>query len=357
MPLNPDDLQPIFNDWFKPNIEYIGHGRAEFLSPKESIEGPVVVSFNERGEAVAEMRTPRLSHCEQDTEDGLVDFIDFFSFRDNPCVCLSLNASEGTFTATVPVSDDITDTEEVCGLINSSRVSTDPELTRINFSLKDSQFDTHDSSKPKYWVIPLLNFVSDFHQCITASNPKTRSVDTHPLRIYKPAILPMDIEEKDYRRALIFANRKTQLILFEFLDEVGFIEALPDYKDREAKLINGEADKLITSVMVGEVGDNSIEPDDIFSWFPFYFVPLLSLATGTEVGIPWIEFRDESGALVRRLDPSFGLPKFAKGHKAIDESVDFGIGHLLTEAQTSEDLKDRNKRDTILAAIRYLECV
>src|SRR2546425_6024735 len=37
------------------------------------------------------------------------------------------------------------------------------------------------------------------------------------------------------------------------------------------------------------------------SWFPFDILSALSFASGSEVGFPWIEIRDEEGALIRRL--------------------------------------------------------
>ncbi|MGD0952807.1 MAG: hypothetical protein ABR985_10535 [Methanotrichaceae archaeon] len=37
---------PTPNNWFKANIEYEGHGHAEFLDPKGSVEGHVKIKVD-----------------------------------------------------------------------------------------------------------------------------------------------------------------------------------------------------------------------------------------------------------------------------------------------------------------------
>ncbi|MEG5042419.1 MULTISPECIES: hypothetical protein [unclassified Microcoleus] len=93
--------------------------------------------------------------------------------------------------------------------------------------------------------------------------------------------------------------------------------------------------RTITAVMVGEVGSESIDIDKLTNWLPFGLLPLLSLATGSEVGIPWIEFRDANGGLVRRIHKRFGQPKFSRGHTTISEQYNQETGYLLTCAQSS----------------------
>jgi hypothetical protein len=100
-------------------------------------------------------------------------------------------------------------------------------------------------------------------------------------------------------------------------------------------LLEGKAQRVITSVMVGEIGTNQIDYQSLKQWFPFQFLILLSIASGIEVGVNWIEFRDNEGKLVQRLHANFNNPWFSKGHKAIDEVIHGGTGTLLSSYQFS----------------------
>ena len=82
--------------------------------------------------------------------------------------------------------------------------------------------------------------------------------------------------------------------------------------------------------MIGEVGNSSIEFTNLDTWFPFEFLLLLGIATGSEIGAPWIEFRDATGKLVRRLHVGLGNPVFLRGHAAIPGlAAPDATGHLL----------------------------
>jgi hypothetical protein len=50
--VNPDtnSLGPVPANWFSLCVEYEGHGRAEFIDPKGSVEGPATARFDEYGE-------------------------------------------------------------------------------------------------------------------------------------------------------------------------------------------------------------------------------------------------------------------------------------------------------------------
>jgi hypothetical protein len=87
--------------------------------------------------------------------------------------------------------------------------------------------------------------------------------------------------------------------------------------------------------MIGETHLKNDDFRDLQNWFPFQFLDLLGLATGTEIGAPWIEFRDSRGALVRRFHVNLNSPWFSSGHAAIEESIHHGTGSLLTQSQYS----------------------
>jgi hypothetical protein len=201
---------------------------------------------------------------------------------------------------------------------------------KLNFYMLRSQFDTAGKSLPRYWVIPLSNFLSRF----VSRHP---AFDRHPLRFYPTPVVPEGLEEMDAFIATHNANLKNRLITFEFMGTGGFIEPMPDYDEREKNLTEGRERHSITAVMVGEVGSNSIEQANLKAWFPDDFLRLLSILTGTPVGAPWIEFRNDQGELLRRIHVKLNLSPFSKGHRPLEEGVHSGTGYLLTKYQSSPE--------------------
>lgn len=178
--------------------------------------------------------------------------------------------------------------------------------------------------------MPLTNFLSRF----VARYPL---LDHHPLRIYPTPVVPDGLAEQDAFIAGHNANLKNRLIAFEFMGRPAFIEALPDYDLRAKNLTEGRERHSVTAVMVGEVGSQSIEQADLEAWFPDDLLRLLSIVTGTPVGAPWMEFRDEQGELVRRVHVKLNLSPFSQGHRPLEEGVHSWTGYLLTKYLSSPD--------------------
>lgn len=227
-----------------------------------------------------------------------------------------METSSGVFTSEAYINYDY-------GLLSGS----DGEW--LEFHPLRSQFDTHGPKRPKYWVLPLLDFLSDF------SWPAS-PIDSHPLRIFPTPEIPPNLSKDEFITASLRAHSRNNLITFTFNGFPGFIEPLPDYEEREKKIKGGLVPVLVTAVMVGEVGENSIDHKYLEKWFPFDVLRLLGLCTGAEVGTPWIEFRDEFGGLVRRIHEAYGLSIFADGHGAIREGIHRGTGRLMTCFLSSE---------------------
>jgi len=172
-------------------------------------------------------------------------------------------------------------------------------------------------------------------------------LDRHPLRIYPTSILPEGLSNNDNLTATIIANEMNKLISFRYKGGIGFIEKLPDYEERKSRLLVGNERNIITAIMIGEIGDESTRDfEDLEKWFPFDFLGLLGLASGSEIGAPWIELRDSKGRLVRRIHVSLGRPCFSKGHRSIDEVLHRGTGELLTCSRYS-----LHRRDSYLNSI------
>jgi hypothetical protein len=333
---------PQLNDWFQPVVEYSGNGVATCTGSTERLEGRCRLRFDDRGNPSIAMLNPTVTtrgHAsapvpfeepiegEQPPKPPLVAL----AVRETRCEQLRVETSDGVFTSIV-----------VNGM---SGVELTEEGSSIAFSIPVAQFETRNPAPAHYWVMPLANFISDF----TVHVP---TLDQHPLRIYK--ITPIPEEKLDDAEAEViyeFLYRRP-LIPFVFVGALGFIERLPDYDDRRHRLLNGSEKYLITSVVVGAVGDYAVDSDTLDDWFPFDFLHLLGFATGSEIGTPWIEFRDANGGLVKRIHRSLGKPCFEKGMGAIDEGGSPGTGDLLTVAATSPLFNTSRLRVTLRQAIR-----
>lgn len=194
-----------------------------------------------------------------------------------------------------------------------------------NFLLTGSTTDTAAADgQPKYWVLPLSNFGPEFH----FSHP---TLDSHPLRIYPTPSIPEGLNTKDAVLAAIRANEQNKLIIFDFNGSLGFIEPLPDCKERVEQLKSGRCVCVVTAVMAAEIPNGS-DLEKLEAWLPFDLLFLLGLAAGNEIGAAWIELRSESGALIRRIHVKAGLGAFTKSRAAISQ----GIGVLLTQSRTSQ---------------------
>jgi hypothetical protein len=330
MTFNPNDIVITPNEWFWPNVVYEGRGRAEFEDPTGTIEGPVVVKFNEYGESSAQMvvetltsdrqlqfgSTEFLSGEKPVPEDGVVSLP--LTFNSNPCKKLTVETAEGEFSSTQGIHYGRSITV----------VGNEPE--KIDFHLLRSEFQSNNTEAAHYWVFPLANFISNFRQ-------RHLELDQHPLRIYPTPLVPHGLPEKETVRAVYKANSKNHLIIFQFNNGLGFIEPVVNYETRKENLLNGRERYAITSIMVGEVSGKSIEFSELDSWLPSEFIRLLSLASGSVVSAPWIEFRDARGMLVKRIHVSWEGSSFSKGRRAIREEIHTGVGYMLTRYASSAD--------------------
>lgn len=325
MMLDKDELEPKHNAWFSLRIESEGYGWARFRGPDAIVEGPARFQFNEYGESTIELSVGNIKSKEplplglfQLFRGNKVEY-DGKSMKlgiggaQNECIEFEITTSEGTLSAHEHIH-------------YSYQIGSNGN--KINLSASSPKFIVAKPSQPKYWVIPLSNYIPEFRD-------NHADLDNHPLRIFPTPSIPQDLSAEEKSQASWIANRRNRLVVFEFNHALGFIEPLPDFDERKESLISRRAISKLTSVMVGEVGENSIESEDLKNWFPFDFLPLLGLAGGTEVGAPWIEFRDKDGILIRRVYSSLGHPLFSKGHAAIDERFRSGAGDLLSKAHNS----------------------
>jgi hypothetical protein len=298
MSFDPATIEFVPNNWFATGGSYEGWGKAEFTDPPGMVEGPAQIVFDEFGtyEVTLDI-TPSSTETDMSVDRLLVrqgPYIEAYRIVVNPCANLTVSTPAGTLTASGPTKH--------------SR-----HQYQLTFRPANAHFDVPDAGEPVYWVLPLQNFVSAF----TERHP---ALDQHPLRIYPTPSLPNDVPPEELFLAEYVVNQKNTLIVFSFNKQLAWIEPLADYQNRANKLLTEQQRRNITSVMVGEVGDQPIDAARLETWFPFDVLRLLSFATGIEVSAPWLEFRDAHGGLVRRIHFTGSRPTFTRGHMTIDEA-------------------------------------
>jgi hypothetical protein len=318
---DPSSYLPEPNEWLGIPTEHRGRAKLRFRDPAGSVEGDAKLSVDETGEVRIEVKLdPATLDVESSTGEGLLPFIwpsrskvvdgrrvTIRSFGDelNPCSRLEIETHEGLLA-----------TEDVDDYSHHEIIGDGRDELRLEFEPRfGSAFDIVGAGQPTYWALPLLNFVSRFPQ----RGPTT---DRHPLRVYPTPVVPDDLPEEEREAAVDAANEHNRLILFEFAGRPGFVERLAGYEEREEALRQGSTRSAATAVVVGEIGDR--DPQDLENSFPSDVAALLSLASGTEVSAPTIEFRDEEGRLVRRVHYHLSPSQYLEGHRPIRDRLASG---------------------------------
>jgi hypothetical protein len=167
----------------------------------------------------------------------------------------------------------------------------------------------------KFLVVPLSNFVTEFPS-------HWSDVRKHPLSL-------LTDESAGFRRRIPFLLG----------NEPAFIEPLPGYEEAGADLKSGSTQTALTSIAVVPIQDSSMA--DPWGWFLNSFLWLLDFATGSKVGSPWVELRDENGGLVRRLHFALGRhDHFYEGYGAVRLSDHWWNGEFLTAALATSEAKE-----------------
>lgn len=96
------------------------------------------------------------------------------------------------------------------------------------------------------------------------------------------------------------------MIPFENEGECAYIQALPNHAVFRDRLESGRDTALVTAVMVGPIADRPAHGLAVLDWIPAQLLNALSMATGVRVGVPWVEVRDEAGALCSHVHAQFG---------------------------------------------------
>jgi hypothetical protein len=197
--------------------------------------------------------------------------------------------------------------------------------------------------EPVLWNAPVVNLVSRFQP--------QRPIVQHPLRPIQPS------STDDERRPNGFCQ-------FSFAGSLAFIDHLSNYEEKQKRLLDGTSQSEVTCMMVGFVpSDVQFDADSILQWFPSDVFTLLSLASGTSVGLGLIEVRGSNGQLHSRVHVS-SLPEgFVSGPVIVGDfphgsGQQSGLGPMISAglmagAEAME--KVRHLSDAITAAKSELQ--
>ena len=173
-----------------------------------------------------------------------------------------------------------------------------------------SKFEVNGAPAARYWVLPLSNFIPEAWK-----GGLYKDLDEHPLRLCRWPTIPDGLPQNEATGAVLTLAQRAGLLTFLLNGETGFIERMPSY-DARVKRVRQDRTRRITAVMVGPAHVQSVDWADLAGLFPLDILSMLSLVTGTTVGAPWIEFRDEKGSLVRRVHICFGGGRYERLHPA-----------------------------------------
>jgi hypothetical protein len=320
MSFDPSTIVSTPNTWLETRVRYEGTARAEFTNPPGAIEGPATVCFNSAGACRVRIKVERIDAPAQDTfclrSAGTLGTY-LVHGESNPCSSLTVRTDAGVFTG----GDRIT--HDGLPLIGQPVVELRP---------LQSQFEVTGAATAKYWALPLANFMLDPWNGFV--HPELAN---HPLRLLPTPAIPDGLSEHDRVMAEFHVYHRAGLLSFLLNGEPGFIERMPDYAAR-VRRVRRRRSRRITAVMVGPAHVQNVEWSDYESQFPLDVVCALSLATGTTVGAPWVEFRDENGTLVRRVHICFGAGRYERHHAALHPHLlRNGPGYLVGKVLAAPD--------------------
>jgi hypothetical protein len=275
---------------------YDGFGWAELGEPTIRIGGPTVVTMDSNGRPYAVLTVSEIPTSES-FESGLTrlsrDMFEGINSGSRHCT-LRVESPDGVFSATEQT-------------FRQSSVDFSRMTATVQFFCGRAYLAK--GNKPaKYWRLPIWNF----HGILKHAS-WTRNVE-HPLR----------------------SSLQNPLSPFEFHGQIGFVEVVPDYEKFSESRKDGDRTPRITAAIVGVTAGDSTTWSDLQTWFPFDYLNLLGLSSGCRVGSPWIEFFDESIALVGRMHVTTGTDVYEPGQSLLDDMIHRGgIGRLFTCAASS----------------------
>ena len=290
----PESLQ-VNSTWYEASGQYVGPGSVLAYGQQKLLEGTFTVSWNALGACNITCAPDNL-----DLKDAMriIDEGDRFSN-------LRVETPGGTFISPKVHFNGIT-------------FGVDP--SEIRFTTLRGIYMTENRVDPTYWNVPLINLLSEFR----ASQPSF----AHPLRMNSPEVAD-DQFESDLAR-LWRQSEASRLCLFEFESKPAFVERLLAYEEAKTRLKSKTSQYEATCMMVGSVPDSAKKDlDGVLEWFPAQAITAMSLASGTSVGMGFIELRDTTTRLHSRVHASFRREPYAEESTVIGEMEHGGLGAVV----------------------------
>ena len=324
------DLVHTPNAWYSTTVEYVGKAYVRFSKPKGWIRGKAKCKYDSLGNGVIKMEVKEWEN--EEAPSGLDKNVSFTwlaaGYRPDGVASGMLMLGSVTNTNLC----DFIEIKTKNGTYRAEKPNYDWPAFRHEFEFypREANFQVTGKTREeaKYWVLPLLNFLTLFLD-------RYDNFQNHPLRIFpiRPEVfefLESDASAIEKRYVEHQATASSYLIGFMYNDQPGFIEPVPKYRKYVKDIESGKLRNAQTAVMVGSAKNLKNELD------PIELLPVLGITTGHLIGASWYELRDESSHLLSRFHANFGGSDYGYGRAAIDSRLQKGgIGDLLTQASKS----------------------
>lgn len=339
MSFDPSTLQPHYNTWYEKEIVYEGEGYLELGNPKGWVKGKTVATFDELGNYSIKLEVETFE-CQEDIGDpdlesyklkwlldgvrpskfaGGVAFSDISFDPINHVRKFIIHSSSGVLTAIGEVNYSV------------SIASLNAENTLIYIFCSHLRFEAFNIMVPRYWSMPLINYLSDYLYMQINSD-----INYHPMRMLTPGELP-ELNQSFSQNHEIFLishiRRCSVFMSFHFSNgNIGLLEKTVKYEDYRTLERNFKSHKLnhaVTSVISGDFSSDESTLDNI----PLDVTFLLSLSSGSHVGYPWVDIRDENTNLIVREHIRQSPLRFSKAKSLLDSQTKGGLPELLNNAQ------------------------
>lgn len=237
--------------WFRTQFKYTGYGIAQFQTPDQmlTISGKVDAQVSEgnplkllmfvdktldsRGDKVANLRY---------SVSGGNPFLREAAKHSEPAKCVDLQIElfrpiKGKLVVHGTIQYDFA-LQNV--LSNNKVIRFEADAIGATYY----EFIANNAREPKYWLMPILNYVMDEGQL--AFN----HLHQHPLRVGRISPIKSNLDASKFEEIV----KQHPIVSFNYYGKLGFIEHLQDFHIRKQKLDKNRSNlSLITSIMVGEI--------------------------------------------------------------------------------------------------------
>ena len=182
-------------------------------------------------------------------------------------------------------------------------------------------WEPNDARHPVAMRVPLLNLVAPFGGAHNTTS------------VYVPD----------------FDGGRIDLVL---LNKPAYMVAHSDYGECYGKLEDSESDCEVTSSLIMETIDKYDDFETLRHHFLWGFFPLLNLASGIEVGCPWIDQVDTLGNMVSRSFVSWQPHPYRPGHAVIGDASTTAWSQLVAAGTNSEHFGQLYYRAATIRSVR-----